>query len=233
MTNRWIPSPLRIRVFGLALAFIAVDGTLSATRSRACSIAEPEIFEIDASLKASDTSAPTPFTDVSAEVARWPDSICKNGQCMASSCGAFGTVDLRFALPRDDRDTQLGYRLVWLRGTQPPALAQELEVIRPFSASFDSPDEGRISLTIGFEDAAKLDADIALVAIDRAGNESARSEPIHLTFSGCTHSLDGQCLESAGCGVTHLGSEESRWFEACATVIVLAAVCRRRWRVRS
>jgi hypothetical protein len=151
---------------------------------------------------------------------------------MASSCGAFGTIDLRFTLPRDDRDTQLGYRLVWLRGTQPGALAQELEVIRPLSASVDSPDEGRISFTIGFEDAAMIDADIALVAIDRAGNESARSEPIHLMFAGCTRSFDGQCLESAGCGVTHLGSDESRSFEACAAAILLAVVCRRRRRLR-
>ena len=123
---------------------------------------------------------------------------CQNGTCSSSSCGDLGYVELRFEPPRDGLEdpyesTDLGYRLVWLSGKMPEAMRGEVGVLRPLNAG------GSLTLDIGYAAITELDGELALVAVDRAGNESARSEPVRVQWSGCTEYFDDPiCASTSG-----------------------------------
>jgi hypothetical protein len=130
-------------------------------------------------------------------------------------------------LPSDDQNEppNLGYRVMWLSGARPRSAGAFLDRSWPLSqASQRGAGAGQLSLELSYSDVADLDAEIALVAIDRAGNESEPSEPIHLQWSGCTRDGD-ECLEDAGCSASRPARGSVGWVVAVA--LGLAAIRRR------
>ncbi|HKP59619.1 MAG TPA: hypothetical protein VJV78_23005 [Polyangiales bacterium] len=220
---------------GLVLLVAALGALASAAApARACTRAEPVFFQPDPSLRDQDSQAPTPFTQIVARVDRHPATICRDGECTTSTCGSFGSIALDFVLPRDDQNDArtLGYRVVWLRGSRPKSAGDLLEHNWPLSdAARGESDNAELSLELSYEEVANLDADIALVAIDPAGNESEMSEPIHLEWSGCTRDGD-QCLEAAGCSVSRPAANgRASWFGF--TTLALGLIWRRSRRGRA
>lgn len=221
---------------GLVLLAAAL-GTLAsaAAPARACTRTQPVFFLPDPSLRDHDSRAPTPFTQIVARVDRHPATICRDGECTTTSCGSFGMIALDFVLPHDDQNDArtLGYRVVWLRGTRPKSAGALLEHSWPLSeAARGTSDSAELSFEMSYEEVANLDADIALVAIDPAGNESEMSEPIHLEWSGCTRMGD-ECLEQVGCSVSRPAPNgRARWL--AITTLALGLVWRgsRRRRAR-
>lgn len=196
--------------FVAALAAAAAATLLAASQpARACTSVEVEFYAIEPDLRAVDSTAPTPFRDVVARVDRRPETVCRGEECTTSSCGSSGEIALRFQPPSDDQNDgqNLGYRVIWLRGQQPRSANGFLQHSWPLGPAGGS---GEISLTIAYADVAELDAEISLVAIDRAGNESEPSEPIHLEFSGCTRDVTSNTCLDSGCSVQHLASPVSR-----------------------
>lgn len=164
-------------------------------------------YATDPGLRASDTTAPTPFTDVVARVERRDNVHCSNNVCTESSCPREGYVELSFRAPTDDQARpDIGYRIVWLDGAVPPSVQRTLERVWPLAPPA-ADGEGTLTFSMGFTEVEQLDAEIALVAVDLAGNESAPSEPVQLQFSGCTIPLHGTRCEGAdGCSVRALGA---------------------------
>ena len=197
-------SKLRLPVLlcALSLAGAALRPQLAA----ACSRVAPEAFEIDRSLARDDQTAPTPFRGLTASTHRVAGEHCKNGTCISSSCGDAGYVELRFDPPRDGTEdtesTDLGYRVVWLNGKMPEAMRNEIGVVRPLNAG------PSLTLEAGFAGITELDGELALVAVDRAGNESAPSEAVHVQWSGCTEYFDEPACAAASstCAVAAVAS---------------------------
>jgi hypothetical protein len=217
-------------------ALAALATALSAAApARACSRVAPVKFEPDPSLRALDSLAPTPFTGINARVDRHPGTVCRDGECTSTSCGSSGVISLEFMLPHDDQSDarSLGYRVVWLRG-EPPRGARFLANSWPLSEARQDGAAGALSLELSYDEVANLDAEIALVAIDRAGNESDPSEPIHLEWSGCTRDLssDQQCLEDLGCSVAGLPGSRGQGSLSVATLVLLALACRAQRRIK-
>jgi MYXO-CTERM domain-containing protein len=198
----------------------------------ACSRVAPEVYEVDPSLRDSDKTAPPPFTDVVARVERRDNKRCSGGVCTESSCPREGTVELSFRAPEDDQaESNIGYRVVWLRGSVPDGARATLDRIWPLAPP-SSPGEGTLSFSLGFAEVEHLDADIALVAVDLAGNESAASEPVPLKFSGCTIPLGGTECETGGCSISRVGTSGVSGVRHLLWVIAGLAgllVRRRRW----
>jgi hypothetical protein len=104
-------------------------------------------------------------------------------------------VELRFEPPQDagEDGSDLGYRVVWLSGEMPEAMRGQLDVIRPLNAG------GRLTLDVGFSGITQLDGELALVAVDHAGNESEPSEAVRVQWSGCTEYFDEPtCAAASG-----------------------------------
>ena len=196
----------------------------------ACSRVAPETFEVDRSLP--DQSAPTPFRGLTASTHRIAGQHCKNGTCTSSSCGDTGYLELRFEPPRDGNEdaesSDLGYRVVWLNGKMPEAMRNEIGVLRPLNVG------PSLTLDVGFAGITELDGELALVAVDRAGNESAPSEPVRVQWSGCTSYFDEPvcAASSSSCAVagvragTGLGGS---WWWAGALALGAALRWRRRF----
>jgi hypothetical protein len=205
---------------------------LAVSPASACTIAEAAVFAVDPALRSEDRAAPEPFTDLKARVTRSPESTCDGDTCIASSCGEFGIVLVTFALPPDvqsGRET-IGYRMIWQQGKAPVGVSSNLDKTWPLDAS-DEAGRGQISFTIGYDDVADLDAEIALVAVDRAGNESSPSEPVHLSFSGCTIDLfSGTCEQPASCNVTDPGRDHvpNGYIASAAVLWVIGFALRQR-----
>ncbi|HKU38949.1 MAG TPA: hypothetical protein VJR89_12400 [Polyangiales bacterium] len=211
------------KLVGLALlASLAVPHA-----AHACVRVPLEFYAVEPELRAVDSEAPTPFRDVVARVDRRPAVVCRNDECTSDSCGSAGTIALRFQPPRDDQNDapSLGYRVVWLRGEQPRSARAFLEHDWPLG-----PRPGEISLTLAYDDVAELDAEIALVALDRAGNESEPSEPIHLEFSGCTLEIGSdRCLET-GCSVGRVAAHGGHYGFGALLGVGLALLGLKRFR---
>jgi hypothetical protein len=171
----------------------------------ACTRIYPEPFRIDPSLAAEDSEAPAPFQAVSALTYRIEAERCVNGVCTTSSCGDDGVLELRFAPPAEAAAGELGYKLVWLGGDMPEALRERIDKLLPLSAA----DEG-VTIELGWNGITELNGELALVAVDHAGNESSQSEPVHVAWSDCTQYYDESlCREGAavlntpaGCSVS-------------------------------
>jgi hypothetical protein len=145
----------------------------------ACVRPAPLEFSMDLAQRVLDAEPPSAPLHVTGLATRYSGSFCDGDECVVSSCGSAGFVQLEFEPAQDDRSTQLGYRLQARSGAVPEALQPALERITAAGSSFT------IDL-LPFDEIAGLDATFALVAIDNAGNESAPSEPFHLAFNGCT-----------------------------------------------
>lgn len=198
----------------------------------ACSRAAPVEYAILAAGSTDDTTPPSPFRDVQSFAMRRVGTRCADGQCTESSCGHAAAVELTFTPPEDDRSPQgqLGYRLEWLDGNVPASMQAAVGPRWPLG-------HGRISLDLGFEEVVALDATIVLIAIDRAGNESAPSEPVHLSFSGCTKPMVGEtCFASEGAAVfgpddgCSVAKGASRASDSIAVLGAIIALVRRRRR---
>jgi hypothetical protein len=106
-------------------------------------------------------------------------------------------LQLEFEPALDNRSdsSDLGYRLKFVSGSVP----SELEVALRRIHGGTSP----LHFDLPFDPVVDLDATFELVALDRAGNESAGSEPFRVAFDGCTHAIDLQgCVEDTGGRVT-------------------------------
>jgi hypothetical protein len=152
------------------LPLLCAAAFLAAPRAdaRACSFVGPGPYVVDASMQATDQVAPTlePIT-----VARLQRGV-KTGGCMSgSSCDGTGSLVLSGAASDDVTPaTDIGYRFSLVAGALPPSFSILLD--RP-STVFVSDGELWFNWADGTEDHAPIDFTLQVVAIDRAGNESA------------------------------------------------------------
>jgi hypothetical protein len=181
--------------------FAALGIAFAPSSAWACSTAAPVPFVIDPNLKASDSTPPTPFLDIASMTARVNGEHCQGNECSSSSCGSSGALILTFESPHDSQSTQLGYRVVWLSGAMPLSLQPAVSSVRPLEGS------GALTLELGFDEVTRLDGDLALIAVDQAGNESAPSEPVHVEYSGCTSYFDQPgCIAAPSCAAVLRGA---------------------------
>jgi hypothetical protein len=193
-----------------ALLVTALVGAalLGSTRpARACSL-EPIIFhDSSPTLQASDGTPPSTPVVTQTEVYRSKGEHCSGGQCVSSSCGDETTLLIEFQGGQDDQAAshEVGYGLEVLFGTMPG----DPEQLRPRLVT-----NGSMFLKhIAFDDLPQLDADVRLIAVDKAGNRSA-SEPFRLEYTGCTKSpIDDECMEpeasALGCSLRASGAAGS------------------------
>lgn len=172
---------------GAALLGAAVAG--AAAPEPTCLFAPQVLHRVDAALRALDQAAPLPPVVVSVDAFRREGMTCTRASCVANSCGSTGTVRIDLA-PSADDDTppeELGYRLLLVRGELPPSMRAAVGV--PLAA-------GRVLyLRPGFDELPRLDVELAAVAIDAAGNESAPTDPFRIQFDGCTLAAVGDACE--------------------------------------
>lgn len=169
----------------LGCALGVLSAVLFAPPAQACSRALVEPFRIDSTLAEDDAEAPDRFRQVSAYTYRIESERCSLGSCSASSCGDEGYLLLQFAPPAEAVDGELGYRLKWLSGGAPPSLLRQLDKVMPLDRLTQT-----IAVELSFKEMTLLEGELALVAIDHAGNESEPSEPVQVTWSGCTEYFD-------------------------------------------
>lgn len=227
-----MPSVPKPRLPVLACALLSGGLWLAPQPAAACSQIEPLPFVIDPALAQADATAPTPFRGITASTHRIAGEHCVDKQCTRSSCGDVGFVELRFEPPQDAgaEGADLGYRIVWLSGKMPEAMRRELDVIRPLNAG------GSLTLDAGFGGITELDGELALIAVDRAGNESEPSEAVRVQWSGCTEYFDEptcSTVSSSQCSVQGVGepAHGSRSVWAVALTLVMGRL-RRRTRTR-
>lgn len=179
-------------LLGLALAGLYADAALACVRP-----ALP-VFSLDAAAGGVDRQPPTRPVALGASVSRYNGSFCQsNGECVVSSCGSGGALELEFTPAVDDLALaqEIGYRLRWVEGSVPAALEAPLRHIALGT--------GVLRFELPFDAIPELDATFELIAIDRAGNESDASEPFRAAFDGCTRSIGfGGCAEDTGGRVT-------------------------------
>ncbi|HEY2732892.1 MAG TPA: hypothetical protein VGI70_02860, partial [Polyangiales bacterium] len=140
---------------------------------------------------------PSTFSQVAATTHRVNGTHCHGDSCSSSSCGDVGELTLTFAAPSDDHTAleQLGYRVVWLAGSAPASLDAYTQQTQPLQNA------NEIEIDLGFDGIEQLNGELALIAVDRAGNESAMSAPIHVEYSGCTEYFDAPGCVHASCAV--------------------------------
>jgi len=151
----------------LCLSIIATAATMT-TDAHACSVRGPGPYVIDASMQATDHVAPTlqPLS-----VARLQRGTATGGACSHNSCDGMGSLALTIAVSDDVTPaTNIGYRFSLAAGALPTA----------FTILLDQPSQVTVSdgtlwfnWDDGTEDHAPIDFTLQVVAIDRAGNESA------------------------------------------------------------
>ena len=169
-------------------------------RASACFEVALPPYEIDETLRAVDSTPPTPFSDVSALGVRIAATHCVDDLCTDTSCGDWGGLRITFTPPRDDRtpDAELGYRVIWTGSTPPEAMREAMDHVWPLG------DTSQVSIEVGFDQVSTLDGAISLVAVDRAGNESAPSSPVRVAVHPCTSYFDEPLCEESGCSVLEL-----------------------------
>jgi hypothetical protein len=169
----------------LGCALGLFSALFEAPSAEACQRAAIEPFRIDRTLPTNGTETPDKFRQVSAYTYRIESERCNGDTCSASSCGDEGYLLLHFAPPAEADARELGYRLVWLRGSAPPSLLRQLDRVMPLD-----PQAREIAVELSFKEITLLEGELALVAIDHAGNESEPSDPVQITWSGCTEYFD-------------------------------------------
>jgi hypothetical protein len=194
----------------LMVAIVAAAASLP-TDARACSLAGPSPYTVNTSLQAIDHVAPTLPPPSVTRLRRGEEySGCMGG----NSCDGLASLALGVA-PSDDVTpaTDIGYRFSLVAGGLPPSFTIILD--RP-SQFFMSDGELWFSWGDGTEDHAPIDFTLEVVAIDRAGNESA-PQTVRVQDAG----------SSGGCAIAR-PSQPARglaWFALAA--LVLAARRRR------
>ena len=138
------------------------------TDARACSVLGPSPYVIDASMQATDHVAPTlqPLS-----VARLQRGTATGGACSHSSCDGMGSLALTIAVSDDVTPAMdIGYRFSLAAGALPASFVILLDQPSRVAVS-----DGKLwfNWDDGTEDHAPIDFTLQVVAIDRAGNESA------------------------------------------------------------
>lgn len=169
----------------LGCALGIFSALLDAPSAQACSRQLIEPFRIDRALPTNGSESPDMFRQVSAYTYRIESERCNGNACSASSCGDEGYLLVQFAPHAQAADKELGYRLVWLSGSAPPSLLRHLDRVMPLD-----PRAHEIAIDLDFKEITLLEGKLALVAVDHAGNESQPSEPMQVTWSGCTEYFD-------------------------------------------
>jgi hypothetical protein len=151
----------------LAIAGVAA-GTSMAAPARACSFLGPTPYQIDASMQATDQVAPTlqPLS-----VTRLQRGMKTEGCMSGSSCDGSGSLAIGGAATDDVTPANgIGYRFTLEAGALPPSFSILLN--QPSQAVVS---DGEIWFTWndGTDDHDPIDFTLRVVAIDRAGNESA------------------------------------------------------------
>jgi hypothetical protein len=184
----------------------------------ACSTPAAPTRVVDPSLAATDSTAPTPPTDIIATVSRRLGTRCDDDECISNSCGDSATLTLTFAPAIDDQSAAdaIGYVVVSESG----ALPESITAMSPLPAPAD-----QLTFRIDFDEAAELDTTAQLVAYDAAGNVSVASQPFEVRFSGCTFPPLGEsCVEDEeGCNLANPSSRSS-WPHLVAPSLLLGAV---------
>jgi hypothetical protein len=167
---------------------------LPAPSALACTRAAIEPFRLDPTQVVDSSEGPSAFREVTALSYRIEATRCSGASCTESTCGDSGMLLLRFEPPAEAPAGQLGYRVVWLGGVVPPAIRAHLEQVLPLDAATRA-----VAVELPFDGVPLLDGELALVAVDRAGRESELSDPVHVSWSGCTEYFDDPyCVESGG-----------------------------------
>jgi hypothetical protein len=154
-----------------------------------CIFIPPLLHRVDAALKRVDAEAPLTPTLVSVDTFRRNGMTCTRASCVQNSCGDTGTIRIELAPSADDVTpaAELGYRLLVMRGELPASLQDAMGVTLA---------AGRpVYLRPSFDELPALDLELAAVAVDAAGNESAPTEPFEIRFDGCTLAAVGDRCE--------------------------------------
>jgi len=201
----------------LLFCALAVSEQLSSARAaQACLKPSPVEFTLDSVLAGRDLEPPRAPRVVSALASRDSGSFCTGDRCMVSTCGSEAYVQLEFEPPLEAPSApgERGYRLRFREGVVPPELAGPLKRIVAGVSPL------RVSVPEAFDAVVALDASFELVALDRAGNESAASEPFRIAFNACTRvpGLEGcaedsrppvTCTAASGCVQAALESDSA------------------------
>lgn len=144
---------------------------------------------VDAALQGDDASAPNTPVVVAVDAFRRNGMTCTRASCVANSCGSTGTVRIELAPSADDATPpeELGYRLMVVRGEVPESMRSSIGVTLAAGQ--------RLFLRPSFEELPALDVELAAVAVDGAGNESAPTPPFPVRFDGCTLAAVGDRCE--------------------------------------
>jgi hypothetical protein len=130
--------------------------------------------------------------------------------------------------------------VLWLSGELSAQARAALDGVKPLAES------GRVTLEVGWNEVTALSGELALVAVDHAGNESVPSDPVQVEWSGCTSYWDDATCRPAttsrvsggaanGCTLAAITCANSRaslavWLWTAA--LALVRVQRRRVRAR-
>lgn len=183
-------------------------------------------YQTDAALQAEDTRPPTPFRDVRSSTRQISGTHCSGKICTSMSCGDSGRLELTFTPPEDGPEGEpLGYRVLWLRGSMPSELQKTLAATWPLL------NERAIQIDLSFQGVTQLDGELALVAVDRAGNSSEPSDAVPVKFSGCMSYFDDPACEQAqGCAVVSgAGRDRAGWVGVALLAAAAASGATRRW----
>jgi hypothetical protein len=212
--------------WGCALALCAASLGV-AQRAHACVRPSPIPFEIDPALQGVDIEPPSTPVDVGGVATRASGEFCRGGTCVVSSCGSSGNIRVEFSSAAGDAPDaeEVGYQLRFVEGVMPEGVAPVLERITVGVSP--------LQFEVPFDDVVSIDATFQLVAIDRAGNESAPSAPFHVSFDGCTRAPGADaCLEDlptdAACNLPHTAPQPGLGLSWLA--LVAAGTLVRRWR---
>ena len=209
---------------GLCLAV----GTLWPAPAGACSLIWVPPFQIDPNQRLIDNTPPTTFAGLNSETYSVVGTHCRGDRCTKSSCSGGAGIRISFTQPPSDDHNeyaQLGYRVEWVRGLAPASLQAALGKIEPLSPT------GGINISLG-DDIMELDGELRLIAVDRAGNESPASEPVHVEFSDCPRYFDDHtCVDSFADGCSAAPGRSSNatgWLGLSVFVLAVRALRRRR-----
>jgi hypothetical protein len=144
---------------------------------------------VNATLQGDDASAPGTPVVVSVDTFRRNGMTCTRASCVANSCGDTGTVRIDLAPSAEDATPpgELGYRLLLVRGELPDSMLGSIGVMLAAGQP--------LFLRPRFDELPELDVELAAVAVDAAGNESAPTAPFSIGFDGCTLAAVGDRCE--------------------------------------
>lgn len=153
----------------ICLAVVALFGGSAAG---ACTIVEPPAHELDPAAAAVDRQPPGRVVAHVVAVKRGRSTLTPG-----SSCDDLGFIELQVDAVEDDRTAadQLGYRLMLTGGELPRGLSLPPDPIRAGA-------DRRIHLSwLDRILRRKVNFDLTIQAVDKAGNAGAPSEPIPIT----------------------------------------------------